>query len=178
MLDIEIRTGLKEVKLKHFYQDSSSKIVDEFRFPSTNSRIDLAVINGSLHGYEIKGSSDNLCRLPNQLSGYAKILDYLIVVTEPKHITHVETMIPNWVGLTICQYNNDILEFIDIKQPLKNPNRLFILRSFYGEKKLLTCYLLITYRLRKKIGTGCYVKHFQQALVLSLFLMLSETNSR
>jgi len=123
MLDIEIRAGLKKIKLTPFYQDGSSKIVDEFRFPSTNSRIDVAVINCSLHGYEIKSSRDTLSRLPGQLFGYTKILDYLHIVTEPKHIKHIENIIPNWVGLTVCQPNNDSLEFIDIKQSLKNPHK-------------------------------------------------------
>ncbi|GAA4329567.1 hypothetical protein GCM10023149_34310 [Mucilaginibacter gynuensis] len=123
MKDIDIRQKLKDSKLIHFANDGSSKIVDEFSFPSTKSRIDVAVINCSLHGYEIKSASDTLRRLPNQLLGYSKILDYLHVVTEPKYVTQLEKIIPEWVGLIVCQETNGEIIFSDIKLAKANLNK-------------------------------------------------------
>ncbi|WP_342644524.1 sce7726 family protein [Mucilaginibacter sp. CSA2-8R] len=123
MRDFDIRSTLKQTKLIHFFNDGSSKIVDEFTFPSTNSRIDIAVINCELHGYEIKSSRDTLQRLPNQLIGYEKVLDYLHVVAEPKHIVHIEKILPDWVGLTVCQEVNSNVELLDIKLSNKNPHK-------------------------------------------------------
>ncbi|MDR6942730.1 sce7726 family protein [Mucilaginibacter pocheonensis] len=123
MRDFDIRQILKKTKLYHFSQDGSSKIIDEFSFPSTNSRIDIAVINCSLHGYEIKSSIDTLKRLPNQLIGYSKVLDYLHIVTEHKHAKHIEQILPDWVGLTICEEVNGQINFIDIQSAIKNPHK-------------------------------------------------------
>ena len=45
-------------------------IIDELGLAHAQSRIDLAVFNGHLHGYEIKSAGDTLERLPRQLSFY------------------------------------------------------------------------------------------------------------
>jgi hypothetical protein len=151
MRDFDIRKVLKEIKLAHFLNDETSKVIDEFSFPSTNSRIDVAVINCSLHGYEIKSSIDTLKRLPNQLIGYSKVLDYLHIVTEPKHLNKIQEIIPEWVGITICEEINGTIDLIDIKTAEKNPfKQSFHIAKLLWREELLEVLIENKIKFRKK----------------------------
>lgn len=65
------------------------------------TRIDLAVVNGSLHGYEIKSDADTLARLPRQIELYDRVLDYSTVVCGPRHAKHVEDALPPHWGIRV-----------------------------------------------------------------------------
>ena len=96
MRDFEIRTHLKTSILKKYYSDINSKVVEELNLPVAKARIDLAVINGYLHGFEIKSASDTLQRLPSQLIAYSKVFDYLSIITEDKYHHKVINILPDW----------------------------------------------------------------------------------
>src|SRR4029077_11388986 len=95
-------------------------------------RIDIAVINGHLHGYEIKSASDTLQRLPSQLVAYSKVFDYLTIVTELKYYQRILDIIPAWVGVSVCSDKNDEEEFKTIKPCELNQTK----DSFYIAKLL------------------------------------------
>ncbi|UPK71420.1 sce7726 family protein [Chitinophaga filiformis] len=101
MRDYEIRDVLKQTHLFKYYHDEKSLVVDELDITSAGARIDIAVVNGQLHGFEIKGASDTLNRLPYQIEAYRKIFDYLTIVTEEKHYGKVSEIIPDWVGVIL-----------------------------------------------------------------------------
>ena len=44
--------------------------------------VDVVVINGELHGYELKSDSDTLDRLPRQVQAYSAVLDKATLVVE------------------------------------------------------------------------------------------------
>ena len=64
--DVEIRLALHS-KLKPYRTAPNTIVVDELGLSHAKARIDVAVINGCVHGYEIKSSLDTLNRLPAQL---------------------------------------------------------------------------------------------------------------
>ncbi|CAM1356726.1 sce7726 family protein [Tenacibaculum ascidiaceicola] len=102
MKDAEIRDVLRGSLLKKYIDDSDSKVVDELTISVTNSRVDIAVVNGHLHGYEIKGANDTLKRITHQIEGYKQVFDYVTVVTESNHLEKLEKKIPDWVGIVLC----------------------------------------------------------------------------
>jgi len=106
MRDFDIRLHLKDSILKKYYSDTNSKVVEELNLPIAKARIDLAVINGHLHGFEIKSASDTLQRLPSQLIAYSKVFDYLSVITEDKYHHKLMSILPNWVGVYVCSEKN------------------------------------------------------------------------
>ena len=122
MRDFEIRQVLKRTELSGYLTDGTSKVVEELNLWTTGARIDIAVINGNLHGYEIKSASDTLQRLPNQLEAYGKIFDYLSVVTENKHYGKVYELLPKWVGLYVCN-EKSINSIVEIRPPTFNSNK-------------------------------------------------------
>jgi len=75
-------------------------IIDELGLAHAQSRIDLAVFNGHLHGYEIKSAADTLDRLPRQLAIYRSALQKLTLVVASRHLEAAEAIVPDWCGLT------------------------------------------------------------------------------
>ncbi|MGJ1243364.1 MULTISPECIES: sce7726 family protein [Sphingobacterium] len=102
MKDPEIRKIFKDSELAHYINDDNSKVIDELNLPVAKARIDIALVNGSLHGFEIKSASDTLKRLPDQIEAYTKIFDYLSVITEDKYLQKIQEVVPKWVGLFVC----------------------------------------------------------------------------
>ncbi|WP_394677534.1 sce7726 family protein [uncultured Sphingobacterium sp.] len=103
MKDPEIRRIFKETELAHYLNDRDSRVIDELNLPVAKARIDIAIVNGALHGFEIKSASDTLKRLPDQMEAYAKIFDYLSVITEEKYLSKIQELVPKWVGLFVCK---------------------------------------------------------------------------
>jgi hypothetical protein len=123
MRDFDIRKILRDTTLKKFIEDSNSKVVDELNIPITKSRIDIAVVNGHLHGFEIKSARDTLNRLPHQIDGYTKVFDYITVITENKHHEKILKLLPEWVGLQVCIEDSTGHKINTIRKPLYNRNK-------------------------------------------------------
>lgn len=98
--DIDIRKYLHNCHLLEFQCNSSTIVVDELSLCQGDARVDVAVINGSIHGYEIKSESDTLERLPAQMTVYCKVLDTVTVVTGKCHTQKILDMVPDWWGVT------------------------------------------------------------------------------
>jgi hypothetical protein len=97
--DIDVRVALQAQELSQFVDDPDSRIVHELGILQGNSRIDVAVINGALHGYEIKSARDTLSRLPTQIQAYNRVFDTVTIVAAKPHIISVRSMIPSWWGV-------------------------------------------------------------------------------
>lgn len=74
-------------------------VIDELGLAHASCRIDVAVINRCIHGYEIKSARDTLSRLDRQLGIYSQTLQKLTLVVATKHIEGVKEYLPNWCGL-------------------------------------------------------------------------------
>jgi len=132
MRDIDIRPILKSSILKKYYNDTTSKVVEEMKLPVAGARIDMAVINGHFHGFEIKSASDTLQRLPKQLIAYSHVFDYLTIITEGKYYDKILEIIPKWVGVSICVENDNGQNVRVIQKAKLNKNK----KGFYLAKLL------------------------------------------
>lgn len=119
MKDPCIRNILKSTELYHYLHDNDTKIVEELNIPIGKARIDIAVLNGSFIGFEIKSASDSLARLNNQISAYEKVFDYVSVVTEEKYKFKLLETLPDWVGVLVCDEGMDVYP---ARQSLLNTN--------------------------------------------------------
>ncbi|WP_034423615.1 sce7726 family protein [Thermanaerosceptrum fracticalcis] len=97
--DIDIRMSLHSILSEEFSDDPNTLIIDELGLCQGDARVDVAVINGAIHGYEIKSESDTLERLPNQIDIYNKILDNITIITGQCHIDRILKMTPPWWGV-------------------------------------------------------------------------------
>ncbi len=64
-----------------------------------DARVDVAVVNGSLSGYEIKSDRDTLARLPRQLAVYELCFDFMTIVVGPRHLDECRETVPQWWGI-------------------------------------------------------------------------------
>ncbi len=106
--DMDIRYALREELSKRF-ANSHTIIVDELRISWGDTRVDLAVVNCNLHGYEIKSDRDTLERLPRQVELYNKIFDTMTLVASIRWLHKIYKIIPEWWGVMV-PYPDDTVE--------------------------------------------------------------------
>jgi len=101
MHDIEIRARLRVSLTREF--DQNSIILDEMPVPGHAARIDVAVVNGELHGFEIKSDADTLKRLASQQIAYSALFDRLTLVVGERHYVAAMEIIPDWWGVRVAR---------------------------------------------------------------------------
>ena len=100
--DLDIRLALHSKLEKQYYVKKNHLIVHELSLEHGKNRIDIAVFDTYIHGYEIKSSKDNLLRLQNQLTQYSKSLQKLTFVVAENHYQDVLLSTPDWCGLILA----------------------------------------------------------------------------
>jgi hypothetical protein len=116
LLDCDIREALKKNLRIEFSTDSV--IRDEFG--CAGARVDVAVINGRLHGFEIKSERDNLDRLTTQTPAYSALFDNMTVVAATKHLRRLEDRIPPWWGIQEVTTVSHRISLKPIRSPILN----------------------------------------------------------
>lgn len=104
MCDLDIRGPLLE-KLKIQNDGHIYRIIPEMSVCDGDARVDIAVANGNLCGYEIKSDVDTLDRLFSQRESYCKTFDKVYIVVGEKYKDIIADYIPAWWGIYIAHYN-------------------------------------------------------------------------
>ncbi|NUN09518.1 MAG: sce7726 family protein [Ignavibacteriaceae bacterium] len=116
MRDPKIRQILKS-RLTYQYSHISDTIFwDEFEIRNGLARIDLAVINGSLLGYEIKSRQDNLTRLPRQVDYYNSTFEKINIIVETPHIEPVFKIVSSHWGIWQINESEELSVIREAKQ--------------------------------------------------------------
>ena len=63
------------------------------------ARINLAVVNGELTGWEIKSGADSLSRLSAQIPVYSAVFDRVWLAAHERHVEAATKLVPSWWGL-------------------------------------------------------------------------------
>jgi hypothetical protein len=101
MKDRDVRVALlARVGAEH--AGTETMIIEELGLCHGDSRVDVAVVNSMIHGYEIKSESDTLARLPSQIGFYNAVLDRATLVVSERHRRHAESVVPPWWGLILA----------------------------------------------------------------------------
>ena len=123
MNDYHIRTSLKRELLARYLNDPDTLIIDELGLMHGAARIDLAVVNGLLHGYELKSDRDTLERLPDQARIYNSVFDRITLVVGYRHAYEAIKMLPDWWGIKIAEMGlRGGIHFISVRRALNNPS--------------------------------------------------------
>lgn len=81
--------------LRTWHPEPDVLVVDELDLLG-QVRVDVAVVDGDLWGYEIKSARDGLSRLPRQVDLYSRILDVAGVVLAERHLEPAMHLVPPW----------------------------------------------------------------------------------
>jgi hypothetical protein len=120
--DIEIRSALHRKKLRQLHERADTLVVDELGLAHAKVRVDIAVINGCIHGYEIKSAQDTLDRLSGQLAHYEQCLEKLTLVCAVRHVQRVLTIAPTWCGVVEARKGpRGGIDFTTIRRSSINP---------------------------------------------------------
>lgn len=105
--DYDIRQALiKQIKKENQrHTDSSFRIIEELSVCDGDARVDIAVANGRLCGYEIKSDVDTFDRLPNQIYCYNTTFDKMTIVIGNKFVDKVTDYVPEWWGIKVAYMN-------------------------------------------------------------------------
>ena len=102
-------------------------ILNELGLRQGKTRVDVAVINGEISGYEIKSSADTLERFAHQQALYSEVLDRAWIVSTHKHLKHIESILPDWWGIVLVRESgNKSPQLETIRKAEKNPNQVAV----------------------------------------------------
>lgn len=105
--DTDIRAVLA-AELQVRYADAPETLIrHELGLCAGERRVDLAVINGEMVGYEIKSDVDRLDRLADQAETYGRVFDRMSIVTTDRYIDAAVAMLPSWWGVLRIRRNQD-----------------------------------------------------------------------
>ena len=122
MRDIDIRRALLG-KMDHLHGgDPDTLVVQELGLCQGIARVDVAVVNGSMHGYEIKSEHDTLFRLPGQTDIYNRTLDFVTVVTASSHANAIRKAVPCWWGIWKATQKQDGVFLHNLRAARRNPH--------------------------------------------------------
>lgn len=121
--DAEVRPALRSRLLADHAEERDSVFIEELGFCRGQVRIDLAVVNGHLHAYEIKSDRDTLQRLNRQLEIYNRVLDHATLVVGPRHVDEASELLPHWWGLLRIDASPEGPRFTALRPSLRNPQR-------------------------------------------------------
>lgn len=119
--DLIIRSALKKDLEKCHAQDKELRIIEELGVRHGSARVDIAVVNGIMHGYEIKSDCDTLERLPEQMTEFNAVFDRITLVVGKRHLYQAIHIVPDWWGITIAKIDaSNRVVFQTIRKPEDN----------------------------------------------------------
>jgi hypothetical protein len=132
MRDIDVRQALWRKVLADHIRDPRTRVVSELGVAYGEARVDIAVVNGRLHGFEIKSDSGTLVRLPSQIEAYNRVFDRVTLVAGRKHIDGLTALIPDWWGVKIATSGiRNAVHFTD----LRRASQVQVSQRFFGVTK-------------------------------------------
>lgn len=119
MRDADVRQSLR-VHLDTLHaHDVRTRVIDELDLCG-QVRVDVAVVNGYLAGYELKSARDTLRRLPLQVELYSKVLDWATLVVAASHVDHALPLLPRWWGVMVAIADDDAVRLEVEREPQAN----------------------------------------------------------
>lgn len=117
--DHAIRVGLLPRLITQHTCDTV--ILEELGLLRHRARVDIAAVNGVLHGYEIKSDRDSLRRLPTQIEVYIRVLDLCTVVSGERFLVNILDEVPSWWGVTLVAGSEQELTVTEVRSASRNP---------------------------------------------------------
>lgn len=121
LTDRDVRAALLAQVLAAHSARPETLLVQEFGLSHGACRVDICVINGSFHGYELKSESDSLTRLPSQVELYGQCLDRCTLVSSPNHLKDASALLPSWWGIKVAEPIEGGAKIHTLRAARKNP---------------------------------------------------------
>ena len=123
VLDATIRPVLSDRLRRQHAKEADTVLIEELGLSRGRVRVDLAVVNGSLHGFEIKSDRDSLRRLAAQVDLYSQVLDRATLVVGERFAPLATSLVPEWWGVIRVSSRPSGLRFTTLRGSKLNPQR-------------------------------------------------------
>jgi hypothetical protein len=121
--DGEIRAALLRRLMAAHKREADTAFIEELGLCRGRVRVDVAVVNGSLHGYEIKSDRDSLRRLAGQVDLYGQVLDRAALVVGRRHAEEALGLLPAWWEVQVVDGDSESVRVKQVRRGRKNPTR-------------------------------------------------------
>lgn len=120
---MDVRSALRQrLADEHAWELDDTRVVEEFGIYG-EVRVDVAVFNGKMIGYELKSARDTLKRLPKQVEWYSRVLDEAYIIVAENHLASALEIVPDWWGYTVAVSDKDgSTRLEDARQARPNPS--------------------------------------------------------
>lgn len=122
MHDRDVREAILTRLNAEHESDADTRIVEEMGVWAGSVRVDVAVINGELAGYELKSDRDTLTRLPLQADIYSRVFDKMYLVVGERHAPKARRIIPRWWGVIVAKSKNGTITLREVREAKPNPS--------------------------------------------------------
>jgi len=134
MNDLEIRQNFHRKELYRYHANKDTLVINELGLNNGKSRADIAVINGSLIGYEIKSDNDSLLRLKQQVQAYDSVFNKSYIIVSHRYQKIIHKYIPEFWGIIISEKSKkNVVNFNLARKAYKNKKTkpIFIARLLW-----------------------------------------------
>jgi hypothetical protein len=122
MNDKQIRVAVYQKLFRHYSATPKTLVLEEVGLRHGAARVDFLVVNGILHGFELKSDRDNLIRLENQIPIYSSVLDRVTLIVGYRLADKALRIIPEWWGVKLASLGKrGGFYFRDARTPKNNP---------------------------------------------------------
>lgn len=134
--DCDIRAAVLRTLVAPIVGHEPSRVIQEFGLATGAIRVDIAVANGRLHGFEIKSEADTLQRLTAQAEAYNRVFDTVTIICGRNHIDAVLDAMPAWWGVAIAGGpRNDVsFEFVRAAGENRGVNATALLQLLWRDE--------------------------------------------
>ena len=139
MRDIDVREAIRDRLNRLHKGDDQTLIVEEMGIWAGCVRVDIAVINGEFHGFELKSARDTLERLPRQAAIYNEVFDRVTLVMAEKHFEKAHNQIPHWWGILSARIGkSEMVALEPVRKAGLNPNinPIYVARLFWRDEAI------------------------------------------
>ena len=120
MNDADLRLAVIEA-LDSLPPADDAVLIEELGLRHGAVRLDIAVVNGRLEGYELKSEQDSLRRLPRQAATYGEVLDRMTLVAASKHLGSARDLLPPWWGIVEASVVDGGVVLTELREARANP---------------------------------------------------------
>lgn len=122
MNDAQLRAAVRDRLMRRYGGRPDTLLVEELGLRHGTSRVDLALVNGRLEGFELKSDKDRLTRLARQANVYGGVLDRVTLIAGQRHVANAFDLIPAWWGVvSATRTKGDALRLILVRPAQENP---------------------------------------------------------
>lgn len=119
--DYSIRGALIDRLQSELQKDPKTKVLSEVEVCMGYARVDVMLVNGILHGYEIKSDKDSLDRLAHQAGFYEQVFEKITVVCGERHLERAINELSPWWGVLIAKTNRKGVRLTKVRTAKLNP---------------------------------------------------------